>query len=109
MQALDFPVYAKGVVQTSVRGRTGFVGYQMPVRCGGVDVDPGDLVIADANGVVVVRAAVTEEVLKRARSICDMEAKVKSAVDAGESPVAVHRRLRYDHLFGVGSAEGTSE
>lgn len=40
----------------------------MPVRCGGVEVHPGDIVVADEEGVVVVPGARREEVLRAARA-----------------------------------------
>ena len=94
-----FPIYGRGTVTTSVRDRTGFVGYQVPVRIGGVDVNPGDIVMADVNGVVVIPADRLDEALKMAHFFREMERRVKAAVDAGGSPVEVHERLKYDRLF----------
>jgi 4-hydroxy-4-methyl-2-oxoglutarate aldolase len=99
MENIGFPAFGKGIVQTSVRHRTGFVGYQIPVRCGGVDVAPGDFVMADANGAVAIPADKLSEVVELALFFREMEGKVKAAVDAGESPVAVHKRLKYDRSF----------
>jgi 4-hydroxy-4-methyl-2-oxoglutarate aldolase len=47
------------------------------VRCGGVDVDPGDVVVADEEGIVVIPCALQEQVL--------MEARKKLAIEADES------------------------
>ena len=99
MQQDNFPIYGRGAVTTSVRDRTGFVGYQVPIRIGGVNVNPGDIVMADVNGVVVIPADRLEEALKMAKFFREMENRVKAAVDRGESPVEVHEKLKYDRLF----------
>ncbi len=57
-----FPVFAKGVVP--VAGTKAAVGpLNTPVRCGGVVVHPGDIVVGDDDGVMVVPAALQAEVL----------------------------------------------
>ena len=109
MQEANFPIYGRGAVTTSVRDRTGFVGYQVPVRIGGVEVNPGDIVMADVNGVVVIPADRLEEALKMAHFFRDMERRVKAAVDAGGDPVEVHEKLKYDRLFSDIRAEEMPE
>ncbi|GAA2509531.1 RraA family protein [Winogradskya humida] len=68
-----FPVFARGVVP--IPGTKKQVGaLQVPVRCGGVLVNPGDLVVADEDGVVVVPADRREQVLADARAKLAKEA-----------------------------------
>ena len=58
------PVWCANVAApSSVAGHT-FVGWQEPIGCGGVAVFPGDLIVADGDGAVVVPAALVEEVAK---------------------------------------------
>jgi regulator of RNase E activity RraA len=52
-----FPVFARGVSPYDTRGRAEVVAHDVPVVCGGVPIEPGDLVVADDDGVVVVPAA----------------------------------------------------
>ncbi len=55
IQALDFPVYGRGIAPYSPpKAQPGEVN--VPVACGGVVVEPGDIVVADAGGVAVVPA-----------------------------------------------------
>lgn len=68
-----FPVFARGVVP--VPGRKAAVGILGgPVRCGGVLVHPGDVVVADEEGIVVVPVARAEEVLEAAEARAAREA-----------------------------------
>src|SRR5215213_12026316 len=56
------PVWCSGTAApASVAGLT-FVGWQEPVACGGVAVLPGDMVVADGDGAVVIPAAILEDV-----------------------------------------------
>jgi regulator of RNase E activity RraA len=54
---IGFPVYARGIKPVDSRGRGEVVSYNVPVECGGVIVNPDDLIVADYDGVVVVPAA----------------------------------------------------
>jgi 4-hydroxy-4-methyl-2-oxoglutarate aldolase len=76
VREMGFPVFARGIVPVpGVKGAVLPLG--QPVRCGGVTVWAGDLVVADEEGVVVVPAARQEEVLRDARA--------KDAKEAGQT------------------------
>lgn len=76
LRALPLPVYARGVVPSSSVGRFASVARDIPVTCAGVTVRPGDIIIADEDGVTAVPAERAEEVLKRALEIDQREAKM---------------------------------
>lgn len=71
----DFPVYARGVSPGTTVGRIATITENQPVVCGGVTVYPGDLIVADVDGVVVVPQAAAEEVLATAEDIDVKEAE----------------------------------
>jgi regulator of RNase E activity RraA len=61
---LDFPVFARGVTPIGPLHRgPGEINY--PICCGGVVVNPGDLIVADAAGIVVVPREIASELLTR--------------------------------------------
>lgn len=66
IQALGFPVFATGIKPVDSRGRGLVVDYNRPVDCQGVVVHPGDLVVADFDGVVVVPSAAVDEAVRLA-------------------------------------------
>lgn len=66
IQTLGFPVFATGIKPVDSRGRGMVVDYNIPVECQGVKVIPGDLVVADFDGVVVVPAALIDETIRLA-------------------------------------------
>jgi regulator of RNase E activity RraA len=63
LNKIGFPVYALGVVPSTSVHHYRFAGANTPVRCDGVDVQAGDIIVADADGVVVVPRAKAAEVL----------------------------------------------
>jgi 4-hydroxy-4-methyl-2-oxoglutarate aldolase len=68
IEELGFAVFAAGVVPTPpVRAGDGETG--SAISCGGIVVSPGDLVVGDADGVVVVPRRDIDEVVARAREL----------------------------------------
>ncbi len=98
MKVLGFPAYAKGVIQQSVRGRCAFGGHGLEVMIGSVRVRPGDLVVADDNGVVVVPQGRAEEVLVIARECLATEERIKKWIVEGVDPIEAHDRARYERM-----------
>jgi regulator of RNase E activity RraA len=88
-RARGFPLFARGVSPIP-GGKEGPGAINAPVRCGGVSVSPGDVVVADEEGVVVVPAGRVAEVLPRARARAAADAA--ETLDAGE----VKHRARVD-------------
>jgi regulator of RNase E activity RraA len=79
----DFPVFGRGVSPIGPLHRgPGEINY--PISCGGIVVTPGDVVVADLNGVVVVPSEIAEELLERLRSRAAAEAHYIAAVARGE-------------------------
>jgi len=75
LQKIGFPVYALGIVPSTSVSHYRFVGANIPVTCDGVPVNPGDIISADPDGVVVVPKAIAPQVLKLAQ---DMDYKEHS-------------------------------
>ncbi|WP_369189421.1 RraA family protein [Streptomyces sp. R08] len=94
-----FPVFGRGVVP--IPGvKKAVLPLNERVRCGGVAVDPGDVVVADEDGVVVVPGARRAQVLAGARERLAKEAG--ESLDAWE---AAHR-ARVDELLRAGGFQG---
>lgn len=70
-------VYCKRLVPTVRPARLEFDSEQVPINCGGVLVKPGDIVVADGDGVVVVPRAIAEDVAKYAREIANDDRKTR--------------------------------
>jgi regulator of RNase E activity RraA len=73
IQALGFPLFAAGIKPVDSKGRGLVVDYNVPVMCGGMVVNPGDLVVGDFDGVVVIPTHLVEETLRLATEKVDKE------------------------------------
>ncbi len=78
-----FPVFAPAIsMKATVKSTPGLINH--PIVCAGVTVSPGDLVLADDDGVVIVEQARVEEVLNAAIAREMREADVMRRLEAGE-------------------------
>jgi 4-hydroxy-4-methyl-2-oxoglutarate aldolase len=68
-----FPVFSRSISPATTVGRFKTVAANEPVNVGGVTVNPGDLIVGDRDGVVVVPVGLVETVLKDAQDIEDRE------------------------------------
>ena len=75
LKKIGFPIFALGNVPSTSVGHYRFDGASIPVKCDGVLVSPGDIVVADPDGVVIVPHAKAAEVLAAAQ---DMDFKEHS-------------------------------
>ncbi len=69
LRKIEFPVYATGIVPSTSVGHYRFAGANIPIVCDGVSVDPGDIIVADSDGVVVVPRAQAVQVLTVAQQM----------------------------------------
>ena len=83
VKGTGLPVWCSGVAAPpSVAGLT-FVGWEEPVACGGVAVFPGDMIVADDDGAVLIPADLVEAVTTEAVEQERLEGWIMSQVDAG--------------------------
>ncbi|MCC6446342.1 MAG: RraA family protein [Armatimonadetes bacterium] len=85
IRQMGFPVFCRGIRPLDSMGRARVMAYDVPVRCGEVLVNPGDLVFADFDGVVVIPQAVEEETLKRAAEKVGKENASRAELLAGKT------------------------
>jgi 4-hydroxy-4-methyl-2-oxoglutarate aldolase len=80
---MDFPVWSKAVsAQGTVKATAGSVN--VPIVCAGATIRPGDAIVADADGVVVVKRETAAEVTRLARERFAKEQKTRERLRAGE-------------------------
>ena len=78
------PLWCRGLSAVTTK-RIGLAGeFCVPVSCGGVDMRPGDVVIADECGIVVLPPAEAEAIADRAIGMQEAEVKSRARLDAGE-------------------------
>jgi 4-hydroxy-4-methyl-2-oxoglutarate aldolase len=81
---MRLPIYALGTIPRAV-GATRLPVSQQPVRLGDIEVRPGEILVGDDDGIVVVSDAELEEALETAEAIQRREGKIRSAIQDGTS------------------------
>lgn len=79
-----FPVWARGTYagHTTKRG-PGEVN--VPIVCGGVTIEPGDLIVADGDGVICIPLRSAETVITNAQARAAREERIRAAIEEGRS------------------------
>jgi 4-hydroxy-4-methyl-2-oxoglutarate aldolase len=86
--ALGFPVFARGLnIRGTVKSDPGEI--DVPVTLCGATVDPGDMIVADADGVIVVPMAEVAAALSAAEARASREAQAMDRLRAGESTLQI--------------------
>jgi 4-hydroxy-4-methyl-2-oxoglutarate aldolase len=104
LAAMGFPAFVRWSTAVRVDGRWRHTGFEEPITLpgqtgAGVIVTPGDLVLADADGVAIVPQALAEEVVEAAEEVVRIEQRIRDELVAGSDREAVYRRNpRFAHV-----------
>jgi regulator of RNase E activity RraA len=98
--ATGLPVWCAGLAAPASIAELTFVGWDEPIGCGGVAVTPGDVIVADGDGVVVIPAAVLTAVVAEASEQERLEAWIMREIEKGAAltglyPADAGTRARY--------------
>jgi 5-oxopent-3-ene-1,2,5-tricarboxylate decarboxylase / 2-hydroxyhepta-2,4-diene-1,7-dioate isomerase len=101
IRSIDLPVYHRASHAATLARRHMPLDHQVPIACAGVTIFPGDVLVGDGDGVVVIPAALAEEVAADAAQQEREEEWAVERVDAGEStvgvfPVSKERRAEFE-------------
>jgi len=95
IRAFGIPVYSRFVFPASGTTRRIFAT-QVPVQCGGVTVNPGDVLFGDDDGIVVGTEEHLAALVDAADAILDLEARTVARMERGESLLAM---LNFDEHY----------
>jgi 4-hydroxy-4-methyl-2-oxoglutarate aldolase len=95
---LDYPVFARNHWMRTGKDRVQVEAYDVPVTVGEARVAPGDLVVGDADGVVVLPREHEDAILAAAEEIHAVEEAIRAAVRNGVRLDEARRANRYHHL-----------
>lgn len=98
-EKLQFPVFARGVVPITARGRIMQEDFNCMIRLGDVQVRPGDILVGDVNGVVCIPIEKLEEVLTAAEKIMEKEEKMKKDILSGLDILEVDKKYNYEKML----------
>lgn len=90
IKQLDFPVFCKGTT-VAASGKAGWGQINVPISCGGTSISPGDMIVGDADGLVVIPQSIEQEILTQALDKLEKD-QVREASVSG-NPDAVRAYL----------------
>jgi regulator of RNase E activity RraA len=98
-EEMGFPIFARGIVPITARGRVMQENFNCLIRLGDVQVRPGDILVGDINGVVVIPPEKIEEVLIEAEMIMEKEEKIKKDILLGLDIMEVDKKYNYEQIL----------
>jgi regulator of RNase E activity RraA len=96
---LQFPVYARGAVPMTARGRVMQESFNQEIQFAGVQCRPGDLVLADGSGIIIILKEKEEEVVTAAEAIYSKEQEMAAEIRKGYSGREVLEKLGYEQML----------
>ena len=93
IRKLDFPVFARYKTPVDIVGRWRLVAHNVPIDIGRVHLEPGDYIVGDRDGVLVIPQSIIEEVVKKAEEVVQTENLVRKSILKGMHPVDAYRKF----------------
>jgi 4-hydroxy-4-methyl-2-oxoglutarate aldolase len=90
---LGFPVFVRYQTPQDIVGRWRVVDYNVPVTIGEVQIHPGDFVVGDRDGVVIIPQSIAEEAIAKAEAVVHTENAVRKAILDGVHPVTAYEKF----------------
>ena len=93
MVRLGFPVFSRYRTMRDIRGRWRLADYNVPITVGGVSIKPGDLVLGDRDGVLIIPREIADEVVTKAEEVVHTENLVRKAILEGMLPLDAYNKF----------------
>lgn len=98
IRELRYPIFSRGRFMMTGKDRVQLESVNTPITVSGVQVRPGDLIVGDDSGVVVVPKEKIEEVLNIASEISEAEEAIEKEVKKGSTLAEARKKYRYHEL-----------
>lgn len=90
---LGFPVFARYKTPVDIGGRWRLVAHNVPIAIGRVHIAPGDYILGDRDGVLIIPQSIAEEVVAKAEAVVQTENLVRKSILQGTHPVEAFRKF----------------
>jgi 4-hydroxy-4-methyl-2-oxoglutarate aldolase len=98
IQKLQYPIFTKGVYMVTGKDRVEVDAVNIPVAVAGIQVQPGDLILGDDTGVIVIPAEKARETLAVAKEIAAKEALIEKELENGKTLREARAKVSYHSL-----------
>ena len=95
---LNYPIFSRGTYMRTGKDRVRADAYNEPVSLGEVRVEPGDLILGDGDGIVVIAKEHEEAVLKAAKEIDEAEERIRNEIAKGGRLDEAREKFKYHTL-----------
>ena len=89
---LGFPVFSRYRTMRDIRGRWRLAAYNVPIALGGVAIAPGDFVLGDRDGAIIIPQQIAEDVITKAEEVVHTENLVRKAILEGVLPLDAYNQ-----------------
>ena len=96
---IDFPVYARGTVVCTARGRIMEDSTNVMIQFAGVQVRPGDIVMGDRSGIVIIPWEALDEIVNKAEELFKKEDDMIREIRSGVSMLEVDAKYNYEKML----------
>ena len=96
---IDFPVYARGTVVCTARGRIMEDSTNVMIQFAGVQVRPGDIVMGDRSGIVIIPWEALDEIVNKAEELFKKEEDMIREIRSGVSMLEVDAKYNYEKML----------
>jgi regulator of RNase E activity RraA len=90
IRKIGFPVFSRFLTPLDVVGAWLPDAYEVPITIGGIAIAPGDYLVADRDGAVIIPGALVTEVLEEVERVMNTENLVRKAILSGVSPTEAY-------------------
>ena len=98
IEAIGYPVFSRGCFMVTGKDRVQLDEVNVPISVSGVRVQPGDIVVADDSGVVIVPSDLAQEILTAAREVARAEELIEGEIRKGTTLSEARRKAGYHSL-----------
>nr|WP_263326750.1 RraA family protein [Neobacillus sp. Marseille-Q6967] len=89
IKELNYPVFSKGTA-VAASGKAGVGEINVPISCGGVSINPGDIIVGDADGVVVIPQTIEQEVLTKSLEKLEKDQIREASISGNREAILKH-------------------
>lgn len=89
---MKFPVFIRGIAPGDSKGRVDVIDIHVPIKCGGAWVNPGDVILGDHDGVVVIPQDIAVDIVRLAEEKHAKEKKFQSGLKKGKTVAQMFKK-----------------
>lgn len=89
IKKLNFPVFSRGTA-VAASGKSGVGEINTPISCGGISVNPGDIIVGDADGVVVIPQSTEQKTLEKSIEKLKKDEEREAAISGNLKAIQQH-------------------